>query len=433
MYSFIALTTYGWRLVVRVCPFLSGTPTAGTRKTCGTPAVLRAGIGSASARRDEGKNRQSWQKRAYLVVLLAVLGTSPQYAMARAHWTVVDPGTAEPAGLLLAGNIFFTDARHGVVLGRVPVPRKPVRPGIAWTRDGGHSWHSAKIRADVKKINLAGLWFSSARVGWADGGTQGRPSYGILLKTRDGGRIWRTVALPKTIGGLGAVWFGPHGQHGRLLPHRGTFFWQTADGGKTFTRVNVGHTFQGGWWIGSWKKMVLAVAGGRVIIRTDNAGKTWAQAATGLKGPAASISAISFAKGGKAGWAVGGQGKWLINSGFWLPHNPVILHTVDGGKTWTLQTPPAGRTGNLTDVYAISPREAWVGSVLGYARTNPMTALPWLLHTTDGGKTWPDVFHHVVSVRKLFFLNARHGWAVGGGGGGSPYEPNGVVLIYGGR
>ena len=368
-----------------------------------------------------------------LVAFLVMAAALPQYVLARPHWTVANPGTAEPAGMLLAGNIFFTDALHGVVVGRVPVRRKPIRPGIAWTRNGGQSWHPAKIKSDVKKFNLMGLWFSNSRLGWADGGTPGWLNHGLLLKTTDGGRTWRQVALPKTIGGLKSVWFGPHGQHGRLLPYRGTFFWQTTDGGKTFTQVNVGQLFQGGRWIGSWKKMVLAVAGGRMIIRTNNAGKTWAQAATGLKGPAASISAISFAPGGKAGWAVGGQGKWVRNGGFGMPHHPVILHTTDGGRTWTFQQPPAGRTGNLTDVCAISPRQAWVGSVLGYARTNPMTALPWLLHTTDGGKTWPDVFHHVVSVRKLFFLNARHGWAVGGGGGGSPYEPNGVVLIYGGR
>ena len=220
-----------------------------------------------------------------LVVFLAMAAAWPQYALARLHWRLDFPH-------VLANNIFFTNARHGVVLGS---------QAIAWTKDGGRSWHPAKIKADVKKINLSGLWFSSAKLGWADGGTQGQPSYGLLLKTTDGGRNWRRVTLPKNIGSLYWVWFGPHGQHGRLLPYQSTFFWQTADGGKTFQTVNVKQPFQGGRWIGSWEKIVLAVAGGRMIIRTDNAGKTWAQVATGLKGPAAMLTAISFAKSGKAG------------------------------------------------------------------------------------------------------------------------------------
>ena len=358
------------------------------------------------------------------LVLSLVLSTAwPQCASARLHWRL------DFTPLLEAGNVFFTDARHGVVMG---VKTNPRRAAMVWTQDGGHSWHAAKIRADMNGVSLAGLWFSSARLGWADGGTQGWPSYGVLLKTTNGGRTWHKVALPKTIGSLNAVWFGPHGQRGRLLPYRGTVFWQTTDGGKTFTTVNVKQLFQGGWWIGSWRTMFLAGANGRAIIRTNNAGRTWTKVSTGLKGPAASVSAMSFVKGGQVGWAVGGQGKWLRNGGFWLPRKPVILHTIDGGKTWAFQKPPSGRTGNLTDVWALSAKQAWISSVMGYARTNPMTALPWLLHTTDGGKTWPNVMHHLLSLHKLFFVGAHHGWAVGGSGG-SPYEPPEGVLIYGER
>ena len=348
----------------------------------------------------------------FILILLVLYGIRPQYALARPHWRMYIPPDA--------GNVFFMDVRHGVVLGA---------HHIAWTRDGGCNWHLAKIKANLKGVNLSGLWFSSAKLGWADGGTRGWPNHGMLLKTTDGGRVWQMVDLPQTIGSMGAVWFGPHGRHGRLLPGTGTVFWQTADGGKTFVRVNVGQLFQGGWWIGSWRTMFLAGTAGRVIWRTTDAGKTWKRTATGLKGPAAQISAISFAPGGKVGWAVGGRGKWLKNGGWWMPHIPVILHTTNGGKTWTMQKPPAGRSGSLTDVWAISPQQAWISSYMGYARTNPLTALPWLLHTTNGGRTWPDVMHHVLSLRKLFFVDARHGWAVGGQGG-SPYEPPAGILIY---
>ena len=361
-------------------------------------------------------------------VFLVLAAARP--AAARPHWTLADPGTSEPAGMFLPANIFFIDTHHGVLVGRVPVPRKGVRPGIVWTRDGGRIWHRARIKADLKNTNLAGLWFSDAHLGWADGTLPGGgPGRCVLLKTADGGRSWRQVALPRSIANVNRVWFGPGGKHGRLMPYAGTFFWQTTNGGRNWKQINVGWPFLGGAWIDSWRHIVLAGLGGTVLLSTD-AGQRWTLVRTGLKGPAARLAAISFARGGQVGWAVGGQGKWARNGGFWMPIGPVILHTADGGRTWSRQTPPQGRSGSLATVWAISPSQAWIGSVLGYAWANPMTALPWLLHTADGGRTWPDVLHHLVSIHKLFFLDARHGWAVAGGGGGSPYEPNGMVAIY---
>ena len=41
-----------------------------------------------------------------------------------------------------------------------------------------------------------------------------------------------------------------------------------------------------------------------------------------------------------------------------------------------------------------------------------------LLATTDGGKTWTNQSPVHSSLAGLFFLDARHGWAVGGRGGG---------------
>ncbi|NNM88085.1 MAG: hypothetical protein HKL95_06165 [Phycisphaerae bacterium] len=228
------------------------------------------------------------------------------------------------------------------------------------------------------------------------------------------------------------IWFGPTGKHGRLLPPGGRVFWQTTDGGKTWQTVNVGHQFGSAAWLGSWKRIVLGGQGGAMLISTD-AGKKWVKIATGLQGPTAGLAAISFIKGGQVGWAVGGQGKVLRNGDWTQAAQPVILHTLDGGKTWAAQSLPADPTGSLTTVWAISAKQAWVGSYLGYATANPAGALPWLLHTTNGGATWHNTLRHVVSIHQLFFANARHGWAIGGQGG-SPFEPfAAALLIYRGR
>ncbi len=365
-----------------------------------------------------------------LVLSLAFSGTRE----VRAHWALVDPNASAP-GFSFA-NMAFATAKRGVMAGwcRVHKSRRGRGPralgaAILWTKDGGHSWHRALIKdsaADLIGVTVSGVWFCNARLGFAIGATSGpRANHSVLLKTTDSGHQWQSVRLPADIV-ANQVWFGPRGIKGRLLPWYGNTFWQSINGGKTWRKIYVGHRFNPPRWIGSWENLVLTSNRGTVLL-THDAGQTWKVVQTGLK---TGIGGISFAKGGQAGWAIGGKGRYLRNGGWGMYADPVILHTTNGGKTWTRQTLPAGRTGPLTDVWAISPTEAWVSSMFGYARTNPYTALPWLLHTTDGGKSWRNKQKHLVSVRKLFFLNARHGWAVGGQGG-SPFEPySAALLIY---
>ena len=75
-----------------------------------------------------------------------------------------------------------------------------------------------------------------------------------------------------------------------------------------------------------------------------------------------SLSAIAFVDT-KTGWAVGALG--------------TILHTVDGGVTWTIQN--SGTKVNLARVIFNNKSTGWSfgGSTL--------------LHTTDGGKNWQSI------------------------------------------
>ena len=70
----------------------------------------------------------------------------------------------------------------------------------------------------------------------------------------------------------------------------------------------------------------------------------------------------------------------------------------------------------MNDVWAIWNGEAWVCGIGGYALQggHPGT----LRHTTDGGRTWHNEHPGTNALRKLFFLDARHGWVAGGAGGG---------------
>jgi photosystem II stability/assembly factor-like uncharacterized protein len=53
----------------------------------------------------------------------------------------------------------------------------------------------------------------------------------------------------------------------------------------------------------------------------------------------------------------------------------IVLHTVDGGKTWTLQS--SGTENTLVSICFVDPQN---GGAVGEEKT--------ILHTADGGKTW---------------------------------------------
>jgi photosystem II stability/assembly factor-like uncharacterized protein len=87
------------------------------------------------------------------------------------------------------------------------------------------------------------------------------------------------------------------------------------------------------------------------------------------------------------GWAVGAQG--------------TILHTTDGGATWSPQS--SGTTEPLNAVRFLDAQHGWaVGNVM--------------LWTGDGGLTWNKGNAFPASNYGVDFADLTHGWAVGSGG-----------------
>jgi photosystem II stability/assembly factor-like uncharacterized protein len=106
---------------------------------------------------------------------------------------------------------------------------------------------------------------------------------------------------------------------------------------------------------------------------------------------------------GVEGWAVGDLG--------------TIIHTTDGGATWTRQHAPTGY--DLADVQFVDAQHGWVA---GYDPTDFPQGDKYtkvLLKTTDGGATWTKVSlpvgatpYHALA---LSFVSASEGWVVGDG------------------
>jgi photosystem II stability/assembly factor-like uncharacterized protein len=87
------------------------------------------------------------------------------------------------------------------------------------------------------------------------------------------------------------------------------------------------------------------------------------------------------------GWAVGEDG--------------VILVTVDGAKSWQLQT--SGTREILNSVHFVNPLRGWAVGQAGV-----------ILATSDGGKSWKSQASVAEShLNSVTFSDDLHGWAVG--------------------
>ncbi len=119
------------------------------------------------------------------------------------------------------------------------------------------------------------------------------------------------------------------------------------------------------------------------ILHTSDGGKTWTKQNTGSIDLLTSISFVDA----KTGWAVGDRG--------------TILHTSDGGKTWVKQKSPVALL--LMGVQFLSPLKGWA---VGEKTT--------IIHTDDGGKTWAVQFKDTDFIlRGVSFCDEMNGWACG--------------------
>ena len=140
------------------------------------------------------------------------------------------------------------------------------------------------------------------------------------------------------------------------------------------------------------------------ILHTEDGGNTWS---ISRKPPPNesnwSLRSVAFPTS-ESGWVVGSRGE--------------ILHTTDGGRTWDGVT--VGIYQNLNCVVFITPQSGWIVGDLGT-----------ILNTNDGGQTWSTQVSGTQEVLlSVAFPTPKLGWAVGLGGtilhtsdGGAKWTP----------
>jgi len=305
-------------------------------------------------------------------------------------WVPKPSGTVSHADLI---DIMFYNEALGWAVGKGGVIMK--------TTDGGDTW---EYQRRDKILSESQEWFSNVKFvdslqGWCVGGTGVFPFNGVLLHTSDGGRNWSTQAFDTT-------------QETEWLY------------GITFVDSLTGWAV-GGDWSGNV---------GGAIFKTIDGGLTWNSLTIPI---IAKLEAVTFVNS-LHGWAVG--------------FDRTILHTTDGGITWTYPTTEESYLPHLYSVAATDSLHCWaVGANGSIFHTNDGSDSAWvkqvsptdqdltavtfvnsstgwsvgaggvIIRTSDGGSTWSTQSSGTVNtLNGVTFLGANNGWIVGDRFAGRP-------------
>jgi photosystem II stability/assembly factor-like uncharacterized protein len=201
-------------------------------------------------------------------------------------------------------------------------------------------WFGGRQGQAGKDLNA--VYFIDSKRGWVAG------DGGVLLHTEDGGISW----MPQHAGTTASV---------------NDIYFRNKDDG-------------------------YLLAGNEIFI-TDDGGATWKSSgrflASDFEGAEPELYSVRFT-GKKRGWVVGNHGR--------------ILHTDDGGETWTLQT-----SGTSAALYHVDFRSDGLGWAVGERGT--------IIRTVDGGATWKAVKSPTkATLLGVQFVDDEQGWIVGRGG-----------------
>jgi photosystem II stability/assembly factor-like uncharacterized protein len=291
----------------------------------------------------------------------------------------------------------FVDPMHGwVVLGQEAPPtadggNTTDRIRVLATTDGGNTWS----QASTLEGESGDIGFVSAKQGWLMTGTKGLAFFDFtgdgLKSTDDGGKTWYDESIPQESGISVSQAQFVDAEHGWLLgtykSNHNVIVWSTADGGKTWSRMNVSAQIkvapascylsfispEQGWLvIGSQPG-----AGGqpKYLYRTLDGGRHWTEVAHDVDGD------FSSPENGMpvTGYVVGldflnCRVGWLTNArGF-------VCLTTDGGYTWKT----LGQYSDLSDSGLQHPD--FLDVEHGFAISSDI-----LMATSDGGVTWRQV------------------------------------------
>ncbi|MGI9455829.1 MAG: YCF48-related protein [Aeoliella sp.] len=307
------------------------------------------------------------------------------------HMLPADSQSLSPATLdeVLAADatlhdLSFVNAEKGWVVGD--------RGVVLATDNGGKHWHKQSVPVDCP---LLAVHFVDANRGWIVGGDAAQLTHrsrGVVLRTINGGATWQHVATP-TLPRLTNIKFfdaanGIATGYGAAFYPSGLF--TSSDGGKSWQPLAAGERL-------TWLAADFIDPENGALAGTANA--RGALIARELK--LARLAMTSSQTPRDMALGVNGSG-WMVGT------RGMITRTNDGGASWQpLVAPPLPPTVSRQvdwNTVATHSDNVWIAG-------SPGTLV---IHSADGGRTWSSQATGLVApIRRLQFVDAQSGWAIG--------------------
>ncbi len=335
-------------------------------------------------------------------------------------------------------TVDFVDAEHGWAGGMA---------GRLWaTRNGGKSWTSLPDGLS-RDMLVTQIDFADRSHGWvlAQSWDTGESQ---VLSTSDGGMLWRTVSTnDPSVGSLDVV----SASDVWLLDDADADPYVSEFGGVG--AVTLRHTTDGGTrWRSSSVASPVAVnaiaasgttvcAVGEGILTSSDAAATWRPATSGQQFLFTGATALSASDI----WAVDASGAllhsgdglhwveqpdparwgsvlfdlsfpdpndgWLVGASDEYGDGSVILHSSDGGTSWSPQS--STLSGELVGVDFVDDSNGW--AISDDNESDGGIGAPLTIeHTSDGGTTWlPEYVYDNAELFAVDFINTTTGWVAG--------------------
>ena len=302
---------------------------------------------------------------------------------------------------MVVTQIDFIDAIHGWALAQ---SLESGASQVITTSDGGFSWHTVATGNsavdDIDATSASSVWlldggysnFAGFGPFFADFGFSGVGQV-IVQHSSDGGAHWQSssVGSPFSVAALAAS--------GNDVCTVGDGILTSSDAGQTWQSASSGqeYYFTGATAV-SANNIWAVDASGALLHSSD--GSHWVEQASPARW-ANTLYGVSFPDASN-GWVVGASDEYGDGS--------VILHTSDGGASWTPQN--SNLSGELVGVDFVNDLSGWAISDDNYGSgvNAPLT----VEHTTDGGATWvPQYVYDNANLFAVDFVNDTTGWASG--------------------
>jgi photosystem II stability/assembly factor-like uncharacterized protein len=304
-------------------------------------------------------------------------------------------------------SVFVTQNGTGLAVGAY---------GMIYSKAESDSVWSRLFSGRNDEINS--IYFVNENIGWAGAYRYGNPYKSVILKTSNGGKIWKTVR--EVLGADHKISFyfineltgwAVLGNESHMVEAGGGIL-QTTDGGKNWITVNsIGH-FSSLFFINKDTCFVTGDKTSSGIYKSTDGGISLEQKSS------ISVSNIYFLDINN-GWAVGAGGILKSTDGgeTWISQSSLtgsqviffnanigmcagggdILVSTDAGETWASKSGPL-----LQSINFINSTTVW-----GY------TSEGTVYKTTDFGDTWSSLNAGLGYGNTSFFINEYTGW-VGG-------------------